>query len=66
MSKFGPSRGELYLRLAISLAGLFLLAGALIYRGIPQGPAFFEVIVIGGGFFGLSAGWTLWKLFKRE
>ncbi len=60
----GPDRSELWFRLVFSLVGIGLLAGALVYRGIPQGPAFFEVILVAGGFFGGTAVWTLWKLSK--
>lgn len=66
MNRFGPTRGELKFRLAFSLFGLAALAGALIYRGLPQGPAMFEIIAIAGTFFGGSAGWTTWKLIRRD
>lgn len=64
--KYGPGRTELRIRLAISLAGLGLLAGALAIHGIPQGPAIFEVIGVAGLFFGGSALWTGRKLLKGE
>ncbi|KNG92334.1 hypothetical protein [Pseudaestuariivita atlantica] len=62
----GPTRGELLFRLAFSLAGLVLLAVALFVRGVPQGPALVEVVVVAGGFFGGTAVWTLWKLGKAK
>jgi hypothetical protein len=64
MSRFGPTRGELKLRLAISLGGLALLAGAYGANGI-GGIASLEIALIGGGFFGGSALWTAWRLWKE-
>ena len=55
MSAHGPDRGELRFRLVVSLAGLALMAGALAFRGVPSGPAFVEIVVIAGAFFGGSA-----------
>ena len=60
----GPNRGELWFRLCFSLAGLALMAAAVILRGIPNGPALVEVIGIAGLFFGLTAIWTARKLWK--
>lgn len=51
MSKFGPSRSEIKFRLYASLAGLALLIGAIAYRGLPRGPAMFEIVGIAGAFF---------------
>jgi len=31
-------------------------------RGLPSGPALFEVVGFGGAFFGGSAIWSGWKL----
>jgi xanthosine utilization system XapX-like protein len=65
-NRFGPSKSELKLRLLFSLGGLLLLGAALVYRGIPQGPALFEVIGVAGLFFGGTAIWTLRKLLRKE
>lgn len=62
MSKYGPSRKELKFRLWASVVGLGLLLGAVLYRGMPTGPAMFEVIGIAGAFFGGTLIWTLMKL----
>ncbi|MGR3503702.1 hypothetical protein [Pseudaestuariivita sp.] len=64
--RYGPTRGELKFRLVFSLAGLCLLAAALVLRGVPQGPALFEVIVVAGGFFGGTAVWTLVQLGRTQ
>ncbi|MDU8910222.1 hypothetical protein [Aestuariicoccus sp. MJ-SS9] len=64
MSKFGPTRGELKIRLAISVVGLALLIAAIAIRGWPRGPALVEVVGVAGLFFGGSAVWTGWKLWK--
>ncbi|AHM03207.1 hypothetical protein roselon_00791 [Roseibacterium elongatum DSM 19469] len=67
MSRFGPTRGEVKLRLAISLAGLVLLALAYATNGI-GGIASLEIGLISGAFFGGSAIWSgrqLWTSRKR-
>ncbi len=64
MNKFGPTRKEHRFRLAVSLGGLALMVVALVIRGVPQGPAFVEVVGLASVFFGGSAlysGWVLWK-----
>ena len=65
MSKFGPTRGELWIRLCISLIGLAAMLFAILYRGI-GGIAWIEVAVIAGAFFGGSAIWSGWKLLKSS
>jgi len=65
MSRFGPSRGELKLRLAISLGGLALLVGAYAFNGI-SGIASLEIAIIGTAFFGGSAIWSARRLWKKE
>jgi hypothetical protein len=63
MNRFGPSRGEHKLRLAISLAGLAFLIGGYYRTGI-FGIASLEIAIIGAAFFGGSAVWSAWKLWK--
>lgn len=65
MSRFGPSRSELKLRLAISLAGLALLVGAYALNGI-GGIASLEIAIIGGAFFGGSAIWSARRLMQSK
>ena len=60
MSRFGPTRGELWFRLAFSLCGLGAIAAALLLRG--PSPAWIEIAGVGGAFFGGTALWTIWKL----
>lgn len=64
MDKFGPTRGELKLRLAISLAGLALLIAAYATNGI-GGIASLEIGLIGAAFFGGSAIWCLLRLARK-
>lgn len=64
--RFGPSRGELRFRLIFSLAGLALMVAALVWRGVPTGPAFVEVVGIAGLFFGGTAIWTVRQLLRRD
>ena len=62
MSKFGPSRSEIMFRLYASVAGLAMLIAAVAFRGMPRGPAMFEVVGIAGAFFGATLIWSLLKL----
>ena len=64
--KFGPTRGDLMFRFWFSLVGLALLISALIFRGIPQGPAGWEAIGLATLFFGGTFLWTVWKLARRD
>lgn len=66
MAKFGPSRAEVKFRLWVSIAGLGLLALALLLGGLPLGPAAFEVIAIAGAFFGGTFVWSVLKLRKGD
>lgn len=65
MSRFGPSRGEVKVRLAISLAGLALLIGAYAFNGI-GGIASLEIAIIGTAFFGGSAVWCILRLRRKD
>jgi xanthosine utilization system XapX-like protein len=60
--RFGPTRGELKFRLVFSIAGLGLMVFALTHRGLPSGPGIFEIVGMGGVFFGGTAIWTLRRL----
>jgi hypothetical protein len=64
MSRFGPTRGELKLRLAISLRPR-LLIGAYALNGI-GGIASLEIAIIGGAFFGGSAIWSARRLLQSK
>lgn len=66
MNKYGPSRKELKLRMIFSAGGLLLLGAAIAFRGLPRGPAMFEVIGIAGVFFGGTFLWSLRKLLRRD
>jgi hypothetical protein len=63
--KFGPTRGELKLRLAVSVFGLGLMIAALVIRGV-GGIAALEVVVIAGAFFGGTAIWSAWALLRKD
>jgi len=65
VSKFGPSRGEVKLRLAISLGGLALLILAYGTNGV-GGIASLEIALIGTAFFGGSALWCLVRLTRKD
>lgn len=62
MSKFRPSRSEIKFRMYVSLIGLALLVAALVFRGLPTGPAMIEVVGIAGAFFGGTLVWSIIKL----
>jgi hypothetical protein len=65
-NRFGPTRGELKFRLAVSLAGVALMVFALFYRGVPEGPALVEVAGIAGLFFGGTAVWSAVRLWQTR
>ncbi len=52
MNKYGPTRGELTLRIVVSILGLGFMGAAIWVRGIPEGPALVEVVGLAGVFFG--------------
>ncbi|WP_299613030.1 hypothetical protein [uncultured Tateyamaria sp.] len=64
--KYGPTRSDLMFRFWFSLLGLVLLTGALMFRGIPQGPAGWEAIGLATLFFGGTFVWTIRKLLRRD
>ena len=64
MNPYGPSRSELWFRLAVSLGGLVLVAVAVVVKGFSS-PGWVEAVGVGGVFFGLSALWSAWKLFGK-
>lgn len=63
--RFGPTRGELWFRLAFGLAGLAVLGLAIALRGFPTGPALVEVGGIAGVFLGGTVVWSAWRLIRR-
>ncbi len=62
--KYGPSRGELWFRLVVSILGFAFMVAAVAYRGMPSGPAIVEVVGIAGVFFGGTALWAAWTLWR--
>jgi hypothetical protein len=66
VNKYGPTRGELKFRLAVSLAGFALMVFAVFYRGIPDGPALVEVVGLAGVFFGGTAVWSAVRLWQSR
>lgn len=64
--RFGPTRGELWFWLWVSAGGFALLALALLLRGIPQGPAFAEVVGLATLVFGYLGGRSIKRLIRRE
>jgi Flp pilus assembly protein protease CpaA len=64
-NRFGPTRAEVKLRLAISLGGLALLIGAYAFNGI-GGIASLEIAIIGTAFFGGSAVWCILRLRRKD
>lgn len=64
MSEYGPSRGELWFRIAIAVLGLCLIAYVVGVRGLPSGPALVEVVGIGGLFFGGTLFFAVRRLMR--
>ncbi|MFN3723239.1 MAG: hypothetical protein ACK4VZ_09355 [Paracoccaceae bacterium] len=53
--KYGPTRGEYWFRLTVSLGGLGMIVAVVALQGWPEGPGLVEVVGAAGFFFGLSA-----------
>jgi len=64
--RFGPTRGELWFWLWVSIGGFGLLAVALFLRGIPQGPAIAEVVGLATVVFGYLGSRSVKRLIRRE
>lgn len=64
--RFGPTRGELWFWLWVSAGGLGLMVTAFLLRGIPEGPAFFEVVGLATLVFGFLGGRSVKRLIRRE
>ncbi len=62
----GPTKSELWFRLAFSLFGLALLGLAIAVRGIANSAALVEVVGIAGAFFGGTAIWSAMKLWRAR
>jgi hypothetical protein len=63
--KFGPSRGELWFRLAVSAFGLGMMITAVTMRGV-RGIAWVEVVGLASVFFGGTAVWTILRLLRTR
>ena len=64
--KVAPTKADLRFRLVFSLMGLLLMVLAVLYRGMPKGPAMVEIVGIASVFFGGTAIWSIRKLKKGE
>jgi hypothetical protein len=64
--RYGPTRGELWFWLWVSLGGLCLMAVALWLRGVPEGPAFVEVVGMAVLVFGYLGGRSVKRLIRRQ
>jgi xanthosine utilization system XapX-like protein len=64
--RFGPTRGELWFWLWVSVGGLALMIFALAFRGLPSGPALAEVVGLAGLVFGYLGLRSVKRLIRRE
>jgi hypothetical protein len=64
--RYGPTRGELWFWLWVSLGGFGLMAIALAVRGLPEGPAVAEVVGLGTIVFGYLGGRSVKRLIRRQ
>lgn len=64
--RHGPSRGELWFWLWVSLGCLALLVLALATRGLPDGPGMIEVIGLPVLLIGYLGGRSVKRLIRRE
>jgi hypothetical protein len=64
--RYGPTRGELWFWLWASVAGGALTGSALLYHGVPGGPALIEVVGLPTAVFGYLGGRSVKRLIRRE
>jgi hypothetical protein len=64
--RYGPTRGELWFWLWVSVGGLGLMIFALLYHGVPGGPALAEVVALPVLAFGYLGGRSVKRLIRRE
>ncbi len=64
--RFGPTRGELWVWLAISIGGFAMVVAAVAVRGMPSGPALIEVFALPGLLFGWLGGRSVVRLIRRD
>jgi xanthosine utilization system XapX-like protein len=64
--KYAATRGELLFWLVISLLGLCMMIAVLVKRGIPSGPALFEVVALPSVFLGYLLIRSVKRLIRRE
>ena len=65
MARHGPGRGEHRFRLIISLLALLLFAAAIWVKGVAINIVTVELAAITLAFFGGSAVWSGWHLWKQ-
>ena len=63
---YGPTCGELWFRVLVSLAGLALVGAMLAVRGLPTGPGLVEALGIPLVLFGGTILWCGRKLVTRD
>lgn len=63
---FGPTRGELWFRLVVSLGGLGLVGAMVALRGIPAGPGLVEVLAIPLALFGGTVVMSARRLIRHD
>ena len=64
--RFGPPSGELWFWLWASAGGFGLMGVGLYLRGVPEGPAFAEVVGLASVVFGYLGGRSVKRLIRRE
>ncbi len=64
MKRHGPTRGEHLFRLSASLAALVVFGVAAWVRGVSINIVTVELAMITVAFFGGSAAWSAWHLWK--
>lgn len=64
--RHGPTRGELWFWLAVSLGCLGLMILVLVINGLPSGPGMIEVIALPGLVVGYLGGRSVKRLIRRE
>jgi hypothetical protein len=64
--RYGPSRSELKVWLALGLLVLSLIPLVFWWKGIPRGPALAEVVILPGVVGSYLTGRSIKRLIRRE
>lgn len=64
--RYGPTRGELWFWLVVSVAGVAFMTFVFFYRGMPQAAALVELVGLPLVAFGYLGGRSVKRLIRAE